>query len=147
MDSNFRAFCSAWSIPGYSLFEDGSQYGVPFRNNFGAKTTFWQQMKELYQEIPRKWRNLECRCLLVGKNYFLSEFATKSWKCIRQIPETLSTKTWTRPLLSDVFFQVLQKSLFHFYPSKYNKILSPSGSMHIVISWWFISWYTVKTRE
>ena len=34
-------------------------------------------MKQSYKQIPRKRRTLDCWCLLVGKNYFHTEFAKK----------------------------------------------------------------------
>ena len=40
--------------------------------------------------MPRNRQNLACRCLLVDKKNFLSEFTTKS---LKMIPETLLIKT------------------------------------------------------
>ena len=49
------------------------------------------------------------------KNYFLTEFTTKSCKCSRHIPETLPIKTERKFLLSNVV--QLQKLLFLFHPN------------------------------
>ena len=70
-----------------------SPFWRPISQHF-RKTTFHRQMKQMYifQQIPRKPRRLACQCLLIGKNYFLDEFATKTWKCAWKIPETLSIK-------------------------------------------------------
>ena len=69
------------NILGYSLFRDGSQNGVSFRESFVRRNCSdkWSGCTRKYQESDEIWLAGIYWYTLV-ENYFRTEFATKSWK-------------------------------------------------------------------